>query len=222
MIVRIKPKIPNSLKREFDKIIKAPEKNFQQHYRYIKNLSSDIRTLFMEYISYKFKIDMKEYQKLTRYEKLNLKKIVDYILSVLVEIKNKTVWKDTSHMVKGVYLGEMYYMKYRNFEHDPFPLAIFLNTFDNQHHNFHAINLHYLTRSMRTFVVNAILKANKARIQARKNPIVTYDLVKKILPTPHIAYRNYKAKHIKLIEKIDHHRWQTYIRIDDRKVIFVK
>jgi hypothetical protein len=121
-------------------------------------------------------------------------------------------------MVRGIKLGQMYQIKYRNYKHDPFPLVIFLNDYDSKFQNFHAINLHYLIPSFREYFVKYILKINDPRIKSKKAPILTLEMVRKIIPELSLAYRNYKAEEIKVIEQISHRRWISYLSIDKRKV----
>ena len=97
-------------------------------------------------------------------------------------------------------------------------VLIFLNTYDNIHQNFQAINLHYFTPTYRNFFVDQILKVNKPRIMKGLSPILTVGMVNKLVPNLGIAFRHYKAEEIKVIEKINFSRWKTYLQIDNRKI----
>ena len=50
------------------------------------------------------------------------------------------------------------------------------------------------------------------------SPILTVDMVNKLVPNLGIAFRHYKAEEIKVIEKINFSRWKTYLQIDNRKI----
>ena len=219
MIVRIKPKLDPTLKKLFDKLLKIDNKTLPLHYKFLKSLTPELRDLFMEYFSYKTKYDLKEYELLKRRFRNNERMLLDGILDIITDYKDNTIWK-TNHLkqVRGIYLGSMYQIKYRNYQHDPFPLALFLNTYDNTHQNFQAINLHYFVPHFRHYFIDKILQLNKPRIATKKPPILTMDMVKTIIPNLGIAFRNYKAEEIKVIEKINHSRWKTYLEIDKRNV----
>lgn len=165
MIIRVKPKIDNKLKKLFDRLLATTDKTLPLHLKFLKNLTPELRDLFMDYFSYTTKYDLKEYNLMKQRFKNNEKLLIDGILDMVTDYKDSEIWK-TDHMklVRGIYLGSMYQIKYKNFQHDPFPLAIFLNTYDNIHQNFQAINLHYFTPTYRNFFVDQILKVNKPRI----------------------------------------------------------
>lgn len=219
MITRIKPKIDPKLKKLFDKLLTTSDKTLPLHLRFLKNMTPDIRDQFMNYFSYENKYDLKEYELLKRRYKTNEKLLLDNILDIVTDFKDSEVWKnDHLKLVRGIQLGHMYQIKYRNFKHDPFPLALFLNTYDGTHQNFQAINLHYMVPQFREHFVKRILTLNKPRIVADKSPILTMDMVKKIIPNLGLAFRHYKAEEIKVIEKISSRRWISYLQIDKRKV----
>lgn len=219
MIVRVKPKIDTKLKTLFDKLLATTDKTLPLHLKFLKNLTPDLRDTFMEYFSYTTKYDLKEYDLLKIRFKNNEKMLLDSILDMVTDYKDSEVWKtDQLKQVRGIYLGSMYQIKYKNYQHDPFPLAIFLNTYDSRYQNFQAINLHYFTPSYRDYFVDQILKLNKPRIIKGQEPILTVDMVNKLVPSLGIAFRHYKAEEIKVIEKINHTRWKTYLQIDHRKV----
>jgi len=219
MIVRIKPKIDRKLKKLFDKLLSTTDKTLPLHYKFLKNLTPDLRDKFMEYFSYKTKYDLKEYDLTKRKYKNNQKLLLDNILDIVTDYKDDAIWKnDHLRIVRGIKLGQMYQIKYKNFKHDPFPLVIFLNTYDSKFQNFNAINLHYLVPQFREYFVKYILKLNDPRIKADKLPILTLAMAEKIIPNLSMAYRNYKAEEIKVIEQISHKRWITYLSIDKRKI----
>ncbi len=219
MIIRVKPKIDNKLKKLFDRLLATTDKTLPLHLKFLKNLTPELRDLFMDYFSYTTKYDLKEYNLMKQRFKNNEKLLIDGILDMVTDYKDSEIWK-TDHMklVRGIYLGSMYQIKYKNFQHDPFPLAIFLNTYDNTHQNFQAINLHYFTPTYRNFFVDQILKVNKPRIMKGLSPILTVGMVNKLVPNLGIAFRHYKAEEIKVIEKINFSRWKTYLQIDNRKI----
>jgi hypothetical protein len=95
-----------------------------------------------------------------------------------------------------------------------------LNTYDTKHQNFHAINLHYFIPQFREYFVDRVLDINKPRISQNQEPILTMQMVNKLIPDIGLAFRNYKAEEIRIIEKINHNRWKTYLQIDSRKVNF--
>lgn len=219
MYVKIKPRLDPKLKKLFDKLLSAKDKTLPLHYRFLKNMTPEILDQFMNYFSYLTKYDLKEYDLLKRRFKNNRKRFLDSILDLITDYKDSSVWKtDHLKMVRGVQLGQMYQIKYRNWHHDPFPLVIFLNTYDSKYQNFNAINLHYLPLPFREFFIKQVLRINAPRINSDKSPILTLEMVQKILPQLSIAYRNYKAEEIKVIEKISHNRWLSYLEIDKRKI----
>ena len=219
MIVRVKPKIDIKLKKLFDKLLATTDKTLPLHYRFLKNMTSDMRDQFMNYFSYTSKYDLKEYELTKRKFKNNEKLLLDNMLDIVTDYKDDAIWKnDHIKLVRGVQLGQMYQIKYKDFQHDPFPLVIFLNTYDGTHQNFNAINLHYLVPQFRQYFVKHILKLNSPRIKSDKSPILTMPMVEKIIPDLGIAYRNYKAESIKVIEKISHTRWESYLEIDKRNI----
>ncbi len=221
MIVRVKPKIDNQLKKLFDRLLSTSDKTLPLHFKFIKNMTPDLREQFMEYFSYSNNYDLKEYNLLKNKFKNNEKLFLDGILDIVMDFKDSEVWKnDHLKNVRGIYLGSMYQIRYRNYQHDPFPLAIFLNTYDAQHQNFQAINLHYFVPQFRKYFVEQIITLNKPRIIAGQEPILTLQMTNKLIPHLGIAFRNYKASEIKVVEKINPSRWQTYLEIDKRKVTF--
>ena len=221
MIVKTKPKIDQKIITFFDKFLKSTNKTLPHHQRFIKNMDDKTKDMFMNYFSWKYKYDLKEYEKLKIRFKSNVKRLNDSILEMITDYKDSKVWK-TDHLktVRGITLGAMYQIQYKGFKHDKFPLAIFLNKYDSKHQNFQAINLHYFSKAYRTYFVDQILKMNQPRIAAKQVPIVTLDMVKKILPKVGMALRNYKAEEIRVIEQISHTRWTTYLEIDKRVVDF--
>jgi hypothetical protein len=222
MVVKTKPKIDFKLQKYFDKLLNATSKTLPHYERFLLNLTPELLDLFMQYFSYKFKYDLKEYQRMKIKYRNNHKMLIDWVMSVLMDYKDINIWKtNQSQIIRGIKLGEMYQIRYANYHHDPFPLAIFLNSYDNKHQNFHAVNLHYLLEPFRKKFIQFVLRMNQPRIYMKKDPILTYEMCKKILPEPSIAYRNYKASYIKVIEKINVKRWEYYINIDKRKVKFI-
>lgn len=220
MIVKRKPKVDLKLKKMFDKLLATTDKTLPLHLRFLKNMTPDMRELFMEYFSYTVKYDLKEYELMKRRYKNNEKLLLDSMLDMVTDYKDSAVWKtDHLKMVRGIYLGSMYQIKYKAFQHDPFPLAIFLNTYDSNHQNFQAINLHYFVPQFREYFVGKILDLNKPRMTKKQEPILTSQMVKQLIPNLGIAFRNYKAEEMRVIEKINHNRWKTYLQIDNRKVI---
>jgi len=220
MIVRNKPKVPANLKKLFDKLIQVTDQNLPMHYKFLKSLTPELRELFMAYFSFIYKYDLKEYDLLKRRFKTNEKMLLDGILSIIVDFKDNEVWKNNQlQLVRGIYLGQMYQIKYRNYKHDPFPLAIFLNSYDGTHQNFQAINLHYFDRAFREYFVKTILRINNPRIKSGKPPVLSSQMVTKLIPRLSMAYRNYKAEEIKVVEKISHRRWISYLSIDQRTII---
>ena len=219
MIIRVKPKIDSKLKKLFDKLLATTDKTLPLHLRFLKNMTPDIRDQFMNYFSYKTKYDLKEYELIKRRYKNNEKLLIDKILEIVIDYKDSAIWKtDHLKMVRGIQLGQMYQIQYKAYKHDPYPLAIFLNTYDEIHQNFNAVNLHYFVPQFREYFVKQIIKFNSPRIKSDKDPILTMPMVEKIIPNLGIAYRNYKAEKIKVIEKISHHRWLTYLEIDKRNI----
>lgn len=220
MIVQTKPKLDQKLKILFDKLLGATEKTMPMHHKFIKTLDVNLRDLFMQYFSYIYKYDLKEYELMKRRNVNNDKRIIDGILQIILDYKDSEIWK-TDHvtLVRGVTLGAMYQIQYRSYRHDPFPLALFLNSFDQKHQNFQAINLHYLMPSFREFFISKVLSMNSPRIASDKLPILTLDMVKQIIPDLGLAYRNYKAEEIKVIERIHHTRWNTYMKIDGKYIL---
>ncbi|RLC45925.1 MAG: hypothetical protein DRH57_07075 [Candidatus Cloacimonadota bacterium] len=220
MIVRIKPKVPVNLKKLFDKLIQVTDQNLPMHYKFLKNLTPELRELFMSYFSFIYKYDLREYDLLKRKFKTNERMLLDGILSIIVDFKDNEVWKNNQlKLVRGIYLGQLYQIQYRNYKHDPFPLAIFLNSYDSTHQNFQAINLHYFDRSFREYFIKTILRINNPRIKSGKPPILSSQMVTKLIPQLSMAYRNYKAEEIKVVEKISHRRWVSYLSIDKRTII---
>ena len=219
MIVRVKPKLDLKLKKLFDRLLKTENKTLPLHFKFIKNMTPELRDQFMEYFSYTTKYDLKEYELIKRRFRNNEKLLIDNILDIITDYKDNAIWK-TDHLkqVRGIYLGSMYQIKYKNYQHDPFPLALFLNTYDYKHQNFQAMNLHYFVPQFRHYFIDKVLQLNKPRIATKKPPILTMDMVKTIIPNLGIAFRNYKAEEIKVIEKINHSRWKTYLEIDKRNV----
>jgi len=220
MIIRTKPVIVPKLKELFDRLLTTTDKTLPLHFRFLKNMTPDLRQQFMEYFSFITKYDLKEYDLMKIRYKNNERLLLDGMLDLVTDFKDSAIWK-TDHLkqVRGVYLGSMYQIKYKNFKHDPFPLAIFLNTYDQRHQNFQAINLHYFIRTFRDHFVDQILRLNKPRIVKNQDPILTLQIVKKIIPDLGIAFRHYKAEEIKIIEQVHHTRWKTYLQIDNRSVI---
>lgn len=219
MIVRIKPKIQPKLKRLFNKLIQVTDQNLPMHYKFLKNLTPELREQFMAYFSYIYKYDLKDYDILKRQYKNNEKMLLDGILSIIIDFKDNEVWKSNQlELVRGIYLGQLYQIQYRNYNHDPFPLAIFLNSYDNTHQNFQAINLHYFPFSFREYFIKTILKINNPRIKSGKPPILTPQMTTKLIPQLSMAYRNYKAEEIKVVEKVSHRRWLSYLAIDRRTI----
>jgi len=220
MIVRKRPKLDNQIKRMFDKLLETTDRTLPNHLRLLKNMTPELRDQFMNYFSYTVKYDLKEYELMKRRYKNNEKLLIDNILDIVTDYKDSTVWKtDHLKLVRGIYLGSMYQIKYKNFKHDPFPLALFLNTYDSQHQNFQAINLHYFIPRFRMYFVNRILALNKPRILKNQEPILTSQMVKALIPNLGTAFRNYKAEEMRVIEKINHNRWKTYLEIDSRSVV---
>jgi hypothetical protein len=220
MIVRVKPKIDVKLKKLFDKLLATTDKTLPLHFKFLKNMSPDLREQFMEYFSYTTKYDLKEYELLKRRYKNNEKLLLDSMLDLVTDYKDTEVWKtDHLKLVRGIYLGSMYQIKYRNYQHDPFPLALFLNTYEGTHQNFQAINLHYFVPQFRDYFIDKIISMNKPRIMKKQEPILTMQMVNKVIPNLSIAFRNYRAEEIKVIEKINYTRWKTYLQIDNRKVV---
>lgn len=219
MIVRVKPKLDPQLKKLFDKLLQTEDKTLPLHFKFIKNMTPDLRDQFMNYFSYTTKYDLKEYDLVKIKFKNNEKMLIDTMLDIVTDYKDSSVWK-TDHLkqVRGIYLGSMYQIKYRNYQHDPFPLALFLNTYDSNHQNFHAINLHYFVPEFREYFIDKVLQINKPRIVSDKQPILTMDIVKHIIPNLGLAFRSYKAEEIKVIEKINYSRWKTYLDIDQRRI----
>jgi hypothetical protein len=76
MIVRKKPKIDRKLKKLFDKLLSTSDKTIPLHYKFLKNMTPDIRDKFMEYFSYTTKYDLKEYDVLKRRYKNNEKMLL--------------------------------------------------------------------------------------------------------------------------------------------------
>jgi hypothetical protein len=220
MIVTIKPKIDSKLKIMFDKLLSTTDKTLPLHFKFLKNLTVELREQFMQYFSYTTKYDLKEYNLLHRKYKNNENMLIDAILDMVTDYKDSAVWK-TNHLEKmrGIYLGSMYQIKYKNYHHDPFPLVIFLNSYDVNHQNFQAINLHYFFPQYRDYLITQILRINQPRIKSGKEPILTLPIVNKLIPSVGMAYRNYKAEEIKVIERISYTRWKTYLQIDHRQVI---
>ena len=77
MIIRVKPKIDNKLKKLFDRLLATTDKTLPLHLKFLKNLTPELRDLFMDYFSYTTKYDLKEYNLtdgiksvLDRYQKL--------------------------------------------------------------------------------------------------------------------------------------------------------
>lgn len=221
MIVKIKPKIDPKLKQLFDKLLSTTDKTLPLHFQFLKNLTPLLRDQFMNYFSYSRKYDLKEYNLLKQKYKNNERMLLDGILDLVTDYKDTEIWK-TDHLtrVRGIYLGAMYQIKYRNYQHDPFPLALFLNTYDGVHQNFQAINLHYFIPEFRTYFIDRVLTMNKPRIVQGQDPILTLPMVRMLIPDLGLAFRNYKATEIKVIEKINYTRWKTYLEIDKRKVKF--
>ena len=219
MIIRVNPKPDRKLKKLFDKLLSTKSKTLPHYELFIKKMTPEIKDQFMDYFSYKNKYDLKEYNLLKYRYKNNIKKLNDSILNIITDYKDSKIWDNNQlKLVRGIYLGQMYQIKYRNYKHDPFPLAIFLNTYDKKYQNFQAINLHYFVPAFREFFVKYILKLNKPRIDNDKPPIVTLDMVKKIIPDLGMAFRHYKAEEIKVIEKISPNRWLSYLEIDKRNI----
>jgi len=220
LVILKKPQIDLKTQQIFDKFIKLDSKNLPQNEKFIKTLTPILLDKLIEYISWKYKVDIEGYDEAKKKYKFNKQKFYDWVLGFIVDFKQSYIWlvKNQHELVMGIYLGELYQIKYLNYEHDPFPLALFLNSYDKRHENFHAINLHYLKYSFRDYFLKTVLYFNKTRINNKKDPIVVYDFVKKIIPTPSICYRNYKARYIRVIEKINHHRWLSYLKIDLRSV----
>ena len=154
MIVKIKPKIDPKLKQLFDKLLSTTDKTLPLHFQFLKNLTPLLRDQFMNYFSYSRKYDLKEYNLLKQKYKNNERLLLDGILDLVTDYKDTEIWK-TDHLtrVRGIYLGTMYQIKYRNYQHDPFPLALFLNTYDGVHQNFQAINLHYFIPEFRQLMM---------------------------------------------------------------------
>lgn len=220
MIVKQKPKLDNELKRLFDKLLATDEKTLPMHYRFLKTMEPAQRELFMQYFSFTTQYDLREYELMKRQYKNNEKMLLDSMLDLVTDYKDSAVWKtDHLKLVRGIYLGSMYQIKYKKFQHDPFPLAIFLNTYDGFHQNFQAINLHYFIPQFREHFVDQVLRINQPRIAKNQEPILTYQMVTKLIPSLGIAFRNYRAEEIRVIEKINHSRWKTYLQIDNRKII---
>lgn len=221
MIITQRPRIDQKLKTLFDKLLDTNDKTLPMHYKFLKTMDLDTRELFMQYFSFTTKYDLKEYELLKRQYKNNEKLLLDSMLDLVTDYKDSTVWKtDHLKLVRGIYLGSMYQIKYKNFKHDPFPLAIFLNTYDGVHNNFQAINLHYFIPQFREYFVDKILDINKPRLSNDQEPILTFQMATKLIPDLGLAFRNYKAEEIRVIEKINHSRWKTYLKIDNRKVNF--
>ena len=61
MIIRVKPKIDNKLKKLFDRLLATTDKTLPLHLKFLKNLTPELRDLFMDYFSYTTKYDLKEY-----------------------------------------------------------------------------------------------------------------------------------------------------------------
>lgn len=221
MIIKIKPKIDIKLKQLFDKLLSTTDKTLPLHFKFLKNLTPELRDQFMDYFSYSTKYDLKEYNLLKQKYKNNEKLLLDSMLDLVTDYKSSEVWKtDHLEVVRGIHLGTMYQIKYRNYQHDPFPLALFLNTYDSIHQNFQAINLHYFIPEFRKYFIDQILQINKPRIMNNHPPILNIQMVNKLIPNLGIAFRNYKAEEIKVIEKINFSRWKTYLDIDNRRVKF--
>lgn len=219
MIIRIRPKLTPELKRIFDKLLSNTDKTIPNHYKFFKAMPVEMRDEFMNYFSFLSQYDLKEYELNKRRYKNNEKVMLDTIMSIITDYKDSEIWKnDHLKLVRGIHLGSMYQIKYKNYQHDPFPLAIFLNTYDATHQNFQAINLHYFLPTYREYFVDRILKINQPRLARGQEPILTLPLVENLIPRLGLAYRNYKAEEIKVIEKISCHRWKTYLKIDHRKV----
>jgi hypothetical protein len=221
MIVQVKPNIDPKLKVMFDRLLQTDDKTLPLHLKFLKNMTPEMRDLFMSYFSYTTKHDLKEYDLIKRKFKNNERMVVDGILDIVTDYKDNEIWKNDHRMlVRGIYLGSMYQIKYRLYKHDPFPLALFLNSYDDKHQNFQAINLHYFVPQFRNYFVQQVLKLNKPRIVQNKEPILTLPLAEKLIPDLGLAFRNYRAEGIKVIEKISPQRWITYLQTDDRKVVF--
>ena len=73
MVVRIKPKVPVNLKKLFDKLIQVTDQNLPMHYKFLKNLTPELRELFMSYFSFVYKYDLKEYDLLKRKYKIQIR-----------------------------------------------------------------------------------------------------------------------------------------------------
>lgn len=219
MIVRVKPKIDIKLKKIFDRLLDSKDKTIPNHFRFVQNMTPEMRDQFMQYFSYTTKYDLKEYELSKRKYKNNERLLIDSMLDIITDYKDSAIWK-TDHLkqVRGIYLGSMYQIKYKNYQHDPFPLALFLNTYDGTHQNFQAINLHYFLPQFRDYFIDKIIAMNKPRIVSNQEPILTMDMVNKLIPDLGMAFRNYKAEEIKVIEKINYSRWKTYLQIDNRNI----
>jgi len=223
MIVRIKPHVDAKLKVLFEKLLSTDDRTLPNHYKFLKSMTKDMRDLFMDYFSYTTKYDLKEYEQVKRQYKNNERLLLDSMLNMVTDYKSSEVWKtDNLKMVRGIYLGNMYQIKYRNYHHDPFPLALFLNTYDEAHQNFQAINLHYFLPQFRDYFIDRVLTLNKPRLVSEQEPILTLSMAQQLMPSLGLAFRNYKATEIKVIEKISHQRWKTYLQIDHRRVNFNK
>lgn len=219
MIIKIKPKIDDKTKKLFEKLLSTTDKTYPLHFKFIKTLPIDMRDLLMSYFSYTRKIDLKEYEQFKLRYKTNDRLMIDSILSIIMDYKESEIWKDDQPtLIRGINLGTLYQIQYKNYQHDPFPLAFFLNQYDSKHGNFQAINLHYFIPSFREHFLKQVLQINKPRIASNKPIILTMDIVKKLVPDLGIALRNYKGSKIKVIEPISHTRWLTYLKIESKKI----
>jgi len=202
----------------FKKLLK--QKNVPFLYNQLNKMHSEVLNQFIDYMlsifeKNRYKIQMIKNQIFNiRIKKKQLEYIISYIIDNNVKISGIKSVK-----IHGLEIGKMYSISYRFYQHDPFPLAIFLNAFDEEHLNFKVINLHYLPFEFRRFLIQRILLANKARINVGKEPIVTTKFIKQYIPDLSLCYRCYKIEGIKILEKISPQRWTTYLSIDKRHAL---
>jgi len=109
----------------------------------------------------------------------------------------------------GLILGGLYHMEYLNYQHDPKPLALFLNKFDTVHGNFRAFNLHYVPIKAQVDIILRILYINGGAIKAGKPLVVTYDVLKPLFKhrANYIPFRNYKPQFIKNARYVPLREW---------------
>ena len=128
---------------------------------------------------------------------------------VELEERRRDLYLDLQN--KNIVLGGMYRIRYRFYENDPWPLALFLSMPREDIGCAPAINLHYLNKLHAQTLIKALKFRNAPIIKRGRAPRVFYEMIKDI-QIPYKAYRLYKYEGIKPMEYIPVVDWAETVK----------